>query len=216
MYGDVGQLQLIYATTLDLHSLFCYWITRSVVEMDRTSSCECREVLILGPCRQDYAALEKAKELMDGYNFHFLEPPQPMVFGSTLPSKEFSRKLDYIGFVKMAVHHNNISSIVFSIDSMAMIGAAVCQETGLPGPTFESEFLCLYKYYCRKTEPSNLWCECVFLSCQGMTGEIKLPCFTKPATLTGSLGIFKVYNHSDIEKALALYREHLPPLVQAL
>lgn len=115
----------------------------------------------------DYAALEKAKESMDGYNFHFLEPPQPMVFGSTLPSKEFSRKLDYISFVKKAVeyvHHNNISSIVFSIDSMAMIGAAVCQETGLPGPTFESEFLCLHKYYSRKTEPSNLWCECVFLS----------------------------------------------------
>lgn len=154
-----------------------------------------------------------------GYNFHFLEPPQPMVFGSTLPSKEFSHKLDYIGFVKKAieyVHHNNISSIVFSIDSMAMIGAAVYQETGLPGPTFESEFLCLHKYYSRKTEPSNLWCECVFLSHQGMTGEIKFPCFTKPATLTGSLGIFKVYNHSDLEKALALYREHLPPLVQAL
>jgi len=38
----------------------------------------------------------------------------------------------------------------------------------------------------------------------------------KPATLTGFLGIFKVYNHSDLEKAFALYREHLPPLVQAL
>ena len=184
--------------------------------MDRNSGC--KEVLILGPRQQDYAALEKVKGTMDGYNFHFLEPPQPMVFGSTLPSKEFSRKLDYTGFVDKAVeyvHHNNISSIVFSIDSMAMIGAAVCQETGLPGPTFESEFLCLHKYYSRKTEPSNLWCECAFLSHQGKTGEVKFPCFMKPATLTGSLGIFKACNHSDLEKALVLYREHLPPLVQA-
>jgi len=115
LYGDVGQLQLIYATTLDLHSLFsCYWITHSVVEMDRTSSRECREVLILGPRRQDYAALEKAKESMDGYNFHFLEPPQPMVFGSTLPSKNTLVNLTILALSKR-LSITTTSQVLFSV-----------------------------------------------------------------------------------------------------
>ena len=107
-------------------------------------------VLVLGPRRQDHAAVENMKDSMPGYEFHFLDPPQPMVYGTAMPSEEFTKALDYIGFVKEAVKYvkdNNIRGVVFSYDNMALIGAAVCQETGLPGPSFESEFLCLHKYY---------------------------------------------------------------------
>ena len=184
-----------------------------------------RQLLVLGPRNQDRAAIDKIKESMREYNFHFLGPDVPMVYGSTLPSIVFSGTLDFLGFVKKAVeyvHQNDISGVLFSYDNMAMVAAAVCQEASLPGPSFESEFLCLHKYYSRLTEPSKLWCECISLQmAQSQQVEIEsihdhhFPCFLKPATLTGSVGVSKVSSLSEFKEKLTSYCDHLPSLAKA-
>lgn len=191
--------------------------------MDACSSSRRRHVLVLGPRYQDHTAVHRIKESMKEYSFHFLEPDTPMVYGSVLPSSEYSSTLDFLGFVKKAVeyvHHNNISGILFSYDNMALVAAAVCQETGLPGPSFESEFVCHHKYYSRLAEPSKLWCECVSLSSQPQQLEIQrfrdcFPCFLKPATLTGSVGVSKVSSFSDLEEKLTSYCKYIPSLAKA-
>ena len=195
----------------------------TTVQMDVCSSGRRRQVLILGPRNQDRAAVDKIKESMKEYNFHFLDPDVPMVYPSTLPSSAFSSTLDILGFVKKAaeyVHQNDIVGVLFSYDNMAMVAAAVCQETGLPGPSFESEFLCLHKYYSRLVEPSKLWCKCTSLQRQPQQLEMEgirdcFPCFLKPATLTGSVGVCKVSSFSELKEKLTFYCNHLPSLTKA-
>lgn len=191
--------------------------------MDGCVSSHRRQVLVLGPRNQDRAAIDKIKESMKEYKFHFLDPDVPMVYESTLPSNAFSGTLDFLGFVRKAadyVRENDIEGVVFSYDNMAMVAAAVCQETGLPGPSFESEFLCLHKYYSRLAEPSKLWCKCISLPMQGQNLQLEgihdcFPCFLKPATLTGSLGVSKVSSFSELTEKLTTYCNHLPSLAQA-
>ena len=191
----------------------------------RSSSDRHRHVLVLGPRYQDRAAVHKIKESMKEYTFHFLEPDSPMVYGSVLPSSEYSATLDFLGFVEKAVNYvrrNDISGILFSYDNMALVAAAVCQETGLPGPSFEAEFICHHKYYSRLAEPSRLWCECVPLQREPQQFKVDslrlrghFPCFIKPATLTGSLGVSKVSKCSDLEEKLISYNQSLPSLAKA-
>ena len=192
--------------------------------MDVRGSGRLRQVLVLGPRNQDRAAIDKIKESMEKYNFHFLHPDVSMIYGSVLPSSEFSDTLDFLGFAKKAVDYvreNGIAGVLFSYDNTAMVGAAVCQEVGLPGPCFESEFLCLHKYYSRLTEPSKLWCECIFLQREAQKLEIEsihadcFPCFLKPATLTGSVGVSKVSSFSELKEKLTAYCIHLPSLAKA-
>lgn len=160
---------------------------------------------------------------MKEYTFHFLEPDSTMVYGSVLPSSEYSASLNFLGFVEKAVDYvrrKDITGILFSYDNMALVAAAVCQETGLPGPSFESEFICHHKYYSRLAEPSRLWCECVSVQRQPQSlalGRLhgRFPCFIKPATLTGSVGASKISNFSDLEERLTSYCESLPSLAKA-
>ena len=190
----------------------------------RSSSGRHRHILVLGPRYQDRAAVHRIEESMkEYYTFHFLEPDSPMVYGSVLPSSEYSDSLNFLGFVEKAVDYvrrNDVTGILFSYDNMALVAAAVCQETDLPGPSFESEFVCHHKYYSRLAEPSRLWCECVSLQRQPQQLEIdrlrgRFPCFIKPATLTGSVGVSKISKFSDLEERLTSYCQSLPSLAKA-
>jgi len=56
----------------------------------------------------------------------------------------------YSAYVDNAVAYikqHGISHVLFTSDLGSIAGAAICERTGLPGPTVESQFLCLHKHY---------------------------------------------------------------------
>ena len=113
----------------------------------------------------DYKAIAKIKDSMKGYEFHCLDPPEQWRLVHYLPSSEETiHRKDLLGCLEKAieyVHQHNIDAVIFCSDYSSLMAAALCQETGLPGPSFESKFLCMHKYYSRKAEPSRLWYGCV-------------------------------------------------------
>lgn len=182
-----------------------------------------KKVLVLTPSKSDYKAIAKIKDSMKGYEFHCFEPPQQWKLFHYLPSDEETlHHKDFLGCLESAieyVHQHNIDAVIFSSDYSSLIAAALCQETGLIGSSFESKFICMHKYYSRKAEPSKLWYRCVSVDSndiEDIDSWAKYPCYVKPTSLTGGLIQFKVYNKSQLQEALATHRRCLGPQFDSL
>lgn len=171
----------------------------------------------------DYKAIAKIKDSTKGYEFHCLDPPEQWRLVHYLPSSEETiHRKDLLGCLEKAieyVHQHNIDAVIFCSDYSSLMAAALCQETGLPGPSFESKFLCMHKYYSRKAEPSRLWYGCVSVDKNqnvDINSWVKYPCYVKPTSLTGGLIQFKAYNESELQQALATHCRCLGPQFDSL
>ena len=153
------------------------------------------------------------------YEVHFLyalegvldEEMTPLAYGSYLTKPDF-----LISYVERAVDYakkHEITAIVFSHDMATVVASVVCEQTGLPGPSLESTFLCLHKYYSRKKESGKLWFDHINLdeSSVNWKGKIRYPCFVKAPFLTSSVGLCSVKSDAEMEAALDSLKKLVAP-----
>ncbi|MGE0825569.1 MAG: acetyl-CoA carboxylase biotin carboxylase subunit family protein [Candidatus Binatia bacterium] len=154
------------------------------------------DVLITCPSQRDRNAIVA----IDGYRFHLLDAP----LNPRTPSPELDL-LAYIDQCRAYMRTHHIDAIYYSRDVGDLVAAALCEEFGLPGPSVESVFLCLHKYYSRRAEPSPI--RCGYIDLQDEQPHVSLyPCYIKPPWLNlGILG-FKVHGPDELAQALSVAR----------
>jgi len=154
------------------------------------------DVLVTCPSARDRKALAQ----VSGYTFHLLDAK----LNARTPSPECDI-LDYIERCRQYIRTHHIDAIYYSRDVADIVGAALCEEFGFPGPSIESVFLCLHKYYARRSEPSPIRCEAIELF-DNNPSVTAYPCYLKPPWLNlGILG-FKLESPDDLQRALAVAR----------
>ena len=118
----------------------------------------------------------------------------------------------YVDNAVAYIKQHGISHVLFTSDLGSIAGAAICERTGLPGPTVESQFLCLHKYYTRKAEPSKLRFDYIDLN-DGNAWKAKVwyPCYIKAAFLQNTMCHFVIHNEEEMEDALQSARRWLRP-----
>ena len=166
------------------------------------------KILNLLPLGFDHA--EAAKLDSSEYEVHFLYALEGVVDKelSSLGYGSYLKKPDFlISYVERAVDYvkkHGITAIVFSHDMAAVVASVVCEQTGLPGPSLESTFLCLHKYYSRKNEGGQIWCDYIHMDepSANWKGKIRYPCFLKAPFLSSSSGHSYVKNDAEMEVAL--------------
>lgn len=158
------------------------------------------EVFITCPSQRDRNALADIR----GYNFHLLDAP----LNPRTPSPALDL-LAYIDECRDYIRTHHIDAIFYSRDVADLVAAALCEEFGLPGPSVESVFLCMHKYYGRRAEPNPIRCEAIDLN-DPAPQLSHYPCFLKPPWLNlGILG-FALESPQDLEQALEVVRREYP------
>ena len=173
-----------------------------------------KKVLVVLPSTLDRHALSHST---GDYEFHWLSAPDLPTFtveSSTFP--EISTPFNPEEYITMAIEYvktYSIDAVFYSTDIAGFLAAVICEQTGLYGPTIESQFLCIHKYYSRKAEPSKLWFDAVVLTGEmaGKSNTFKYPCYVKPAVMTRQICLFPVMNEKEMEVALATCRKIIPP-----
>lgn len=154
------------------------------------------DVLITCPSQRDRNALAQ----LTGYRFHFLD--------AKLNPRTPSPELDLLGYVDRCcayVRTHHIDAVFYSRDVADLVAAVLCEEFGFPGPSIESVFLCIHKYYARRCEPAPIRCDAIDLD-DGEPAIASYPCYLKPPWLNlGILG-FKLESPHDLRRALAVVR----------
>ena len=192
------------------------------------TSNKCKQVLCLLPVCLDKQALlqcaaDGSEDESPRYNFHWLEEPNlPKLFeAGSVCDPTLSGRFDAVKYLERAFMYtkdHEIDAVFFSSDFGGFLASVICAHTGLPGPSIESQFLCIHKYYNRKTEPSKLWCEALDLDNEDewCGPHIKYPCFIKPPCLFWSVCQFIVQNESELRSALTACKRELTPWFQLL
>lgn len=158
------------------------------------------EVFITCPSQRDRDAIAG----LSGYNFHLLDAP----LNPRTPSPELDL-LAYIDQCRDYIRARHIDAIFYSRDVADLVAAALCEEFGFPGPSVESVFLCLHKYYGRRAEPNPIHCQAIDLHDPAPPVAV-YPCYLKPPWLNlGILG-FKLESAADLDRALQVARRDYP------
>lgn len=158
------------------------------------------DVLIPCPSQRDRSALARIPE----YHFHWLDAP----LNPRTPSPDLDL-LAYTDRCRDYVASHPIDAIFYSRDVADIVAAVLCEEFGFPGPSIESVFRCLHKYYGRQAEPSPLRCDYIELYDEQPV-VTRYPCYLKPPWLNlGILG-FKLESADDLQRALAIARREYP------
>lgn len=154
------------------------------------------EVLLTCPSQRD----RKAIATVSGYNFHLLDAP----LNPRSPSPDLDL-LQYLDRCRDYIRAHHIDAIYYSRDVADLAAAALCEEFGFAGPSVESIFLCIHKYYSRKSEPEPIRCE--YIDLQDADPHLAAyPCYLKPPWLNlGILG-FKLNSPVDLSQALKIAR----------
>ena len=154
------------------------------------------DVLVTCPSQRDRKALAG----IGGYTFHLLDAP----LNPRTPSPELNI-LEYLAQCREYIKTHHIDAIFYSRDAADLVAAALCAECGFPGPSIESVFLCLHKYYSRRCEPAPIRCDYIDLSDDNPPVST-YPCYLKPPWLNlGILG-FKLDSPDDLRRALRVAR----------
>ena len=154
------------------------------------------DVLVTCPSQRDRNALAR----VSGYHFHFLDAK----LNPRTPSPELDL-LAYTAQCREYIRTHHIDAIFYSRDVADLVAAALCEEFAFPGPSVESVFLCLHKYYSRKCEPSPIRCDYIDLHADN-PAVTTYPCYLKPPWLNlGILG-FKLDSPADLQHALTIAR----------
>ena len=158
------------------------------------------DVLIPCPSQRDRNALAGMSE----HTFHLLDAP----LNPRTPSPELDL-LAYTDQCRDYIKAHSIDAIFYSRDVADIVAAVLCQEFGFPGPSVESVFLCLHKYYGRQYEPQPVRCDPIDLADE-QPAVRRYPCYLKPPWLNlGILG-FKLDSAADLQRALAVARREYP------
>ena len=169
-----------------------------------------KQVLVILPSLQSQTILEEYSQ--GRYEYHwFTDPNAPVLEGTNNP--KVTKTFEPLKFVDRAVRYvkeHSIDAILYFHDFSGFLGSIICEKTGLPGPSIESTFLCIHKYYSRKAEPSNLWFEAIELEKNNWQGCMKYPCYVKAPCLFLSMSLFVVQNEKEMELALASCKRELP------
>jgi hypothetical protein len=154
------------------------------------------DVLVTCPSARDRKALTQ----IPGYTFHLLDAQ----LNARTPSPECDI-LDYLERCRQYIRTHHIDAIYYSRDVADIVAAALCEEFGFPGPSVESVFLCLHKYYSRRNEPAPIRCQAIDLD-DDHPPVTEYPCYLKPPWLNlGILG-FKLECPDDLRRALTVAR----------
>ncbi|MBI3304417.1 MAG: ATP-grasp domain-containing protein [Deltaproteobacteria bacterium] len=154
------------------------------------------EVFITCPSQRDRNALAR----ISGYNCHLLDAK----LNPRTPSPELDL-LEYIDQCREYIRTHHIDAVFYSRDVADLVAAALGEEFGFRGPSVESVFLCLHKYYSRRCEPAPIRCDYIDLH-DGHPSVTTYPCYLKPPWLNlGILG-FKLNSPADLQRALAIAR----------
>ena len=176
----------------------------------------CHKILNILPVGIDY--VEASTLDSSEYEVHFLcalgdvdKEMTPLAYGSYLTKPDF-----LIYYVERAVEYvkkHGITAIKFSHDMATVVASVVCKQTGLPGPSLESAFFCLHKYYSRKKEDGTLWCKYIHMDepSANWKGKIRYPCFLKAPFLTSCAGHSYVKNDAEMEVALGSLKQLVAP-----
>ena len=155
------------------------------------------------------------------YEVHFLYPLEDVVDKemTSLAYGRYLKKPDFlISYVERAVDYvkkHGITAIMFSHDMATVVASVVCEQTSLPGPSLESTFLCLHKYYSRKKESGKLWYDYINMDepSANWKGKMRYPCFLKAPFLMSSVGHSSVKNDTEMEAALDSLKKLIAPFV---
>ena len=154
------------------------------------------DVLVTCPSQRDRNALAT----IEGYRFHLLDAK----LNPRTPSPELDL-LAYVDQCREYVRTHHIDAVFYSRDVADIVAAVLCEEFGFRGPSVESVFLCLHKYYSRLTESSPVRCAAIDLHAENPTVPA-YPCYIKPPWLNlGILG-FKLESADDLRRALDVAR----------
>ncbi len=158
------------------------------------------DVLIPCPSQRDRNALAGRSE----HRFHLIDAP----LNPRTPSPELDL-LAYTDQCRAYIKTHPIDAVFYSRDVADIVAAVLCEEFGFPGPSVESVFLCLHKYYGRQYEPHPVRCDPI-----GLADEqpmiARYPCYLKPPWLNlGILG-FRLDSADDLQRALAIARREYP------
>lgn len=158
------------------------------------------EVLITCPSDRDRRALKG----IEGPTFHMLDAP--------LNARTPSRDLDLVAYTEACIRYvetHAIDAVFYSRDLADIVAAVLCEKFGLGGPSVESVFLCLHKYYGRRCEVNPVRCDYIDLEDEAPSVS-GYPCYLKPPWLNlGILG-FKLESEEDLKKALGVARREYP------
>ena len=161
------------------------------------------DVLIPCPSQRDRNALAGMSE----HTFHLLDAP----LNPRTPSPELDL-LAYTDRCREYVKAHHIDAVFYSRDVADIVAAVLCEEFGFPGPSVESVFLCLHKYYGRQYESNPVRCDPIDLIdiADEHPAITRYPCYLKPPWLNlGILG-FKLDSADDLQRALAIARREYP------
>ena len=161
------------------------------------------DVLIPCPSQRDRNALTGMSE----HTFHLLDAP----LNPRTPSPELDL-LAYTDQCREYVKAHHIDAVFYSRDVADLVAAVLCEEFGFPGPSVESVFLCLHKYYGRQYESNPVRCDPIDLIdiADEQPAVTRYPCYLKPPWLNlGILG-FKLDSADDLQRALAIARREYP------
>ena len=168
-------------------------------------------ILVICPRQIDYWNCQTISE-PEKYEFHFLEAP--------LELSGLSQNFDimkYLERCRQYIHQHDIQVVLATRDIPSLLQAQLSQEfEHLRGPTVESSFLCLHKYYTHQwlDVESSQYAICLLdgendLNEQIERIDIPFPWIMKPCTTACSSSIFKVYNTQEAESAIAFYKKNV-------
>lgn len=166
-------------------------------------------ILVICPRQIDYLNCQTISE-PEKYEFHFLE--------ASLELSGLSQNFDIMKYLERCreyIQQHDIQVVLATRDIPSLMQAQLSQEfQHLRGPSVESSFLCLHKYYTHQwlDFPSSQYAIVLLerekdLSEQIEEIDIHFPWIMKPCTTACSSSIFKIYNNQEAENAIAFYRE---------
>ena len=168
-------------------------------------------ILVICPRQIDYSNCQTISN-SEKYEFHFLE--------ASLELSGLSQNFDmmkYLDRCRQYIDRHDIQVVLASRDIPSLVQAQLSQEfKRLRGPTVESSFLCLHKYYTHQwlDFPSSQYAICLLEGERDLPEQIEeidipFPWIMKPCTTACSSSIFKVYNIQEADNAIAFYKKNV-------
>lgn len=102
-----------------------------------------------------------------------------------------------------------IDGILYCNDTASILAGYLCDRFSLPGPTLESVFLCLNKYYSREKDGSDIWYLGIDIdsNLDELKDSLQFPFFLKPANLYNSLYQNRIYNYDQLVEIIDTFKE---------
>lgn len=164
-----------------------------------------KKILVLGAKERDHEALAG----LDRFEYHYLDLNFSARFNTIPPLEKYLDKARHI------IIKENISGILYSFDLTSLLASILCEEFNLPGPSFESTFICYHKYYQTHLLNPELRCE-AYLIDDLKENAFNYPYYLKPPSGSAGVLCFVINNENDLNKCIKLCTEELPKMNENL